>query len=195
MAMTIKNQMSSLQDEMEIKQTIQAELEYLASYDSLTNLLNRRTFMNRAEVEFARNKRYQHPVCILMIDLDDFKEINDTYGHQTGDMVLCKMGETILKNVRTHDLCGRYGGEEFIILMPESDIHEADAMANRILEKVSTMHLEAEDITFSISCSIGLADNIGLEQATLLEIINHADECLYQAKRTGKNKVVHSGCS
>jgi diguanylate cyclase (GGDEF)-like protein len=194
MAATIKHQMSSLQDQMELKQSIQAELEYLASYDALTNLLNRRTFMNRAEIEFSRNVRYQHPVCVLMIDLDDFKEINDTYGHQTGDLVLCKMGETILKNVRSHDLCGRYGGEEFVILMPESDIREAKIMANRILEKVNDMHLEAEDITFSVSCSIGIADTIGADNPNLMEIINRADACLYKAKRSGKNKVAYSNC-
>ena len=194
MALTIRNQMDSLRDEMDLKQSIQAELEYLASYDSLTNLLNRRTFMNRAETEFLRNQRYQHPISVLMLDIDDFKEVNDTYGHQTGDLVLCKMGETIIQNVRNHDLCGRYGGEEFIILMPESDVIEAEAVANRILEKVSAMALEAENITFSVSCSIGVADNIGLQGVNLLEIINRADECLYEAKRTGKNKVVHSSC-
>ena len=194
MALTIRNQMNSLRDEMELKQSIQAELEYLASYDSLTNLLNRRTFMNRAETEFSRNQRYQHPISVLMIDLDNFKEINDTYGHQTGDTVLSKMGSTIAQNVRNHDLCGRYGGEEFIILMPESDVIEAEFVANRILEKVYAMQFESDNVTFSVSCSIGLADNIGMEKANLLDVINKADACLYEAKRTGKNKVVHSSC-
>jgi diguanylate cyclase (GGDEF)-like protein len=194
MALTIRNQMNSLRDEMELKQNIQIELEYLASYDSLTNMLNRRTFMNRAETEFLRNQRYQHPISILMIDVDDFKVVNDTYGHQTGDLVLSKIGETILQNVRNHDLCGRYGGEEFIILMPESNVTEAESVANRIVEKVSSIHLEAENITCSVSCSIGVANNIGMAKANLFEIINIADECLYKAKRSGKNKVIHSNC-
>jgi diguanylate cyclase (GGDEF)-like protein len=191
MAATIRNQMNSLRDEMELKQSIQTELEYMASYDSLTNLLNRRTFMNRAELEFLRNQRYQHPISVLMIDIDDFKDINDTYGHQTGDLVLSKVGETIALNVRNHDLCGRYGGEEFIILMPESDAHEAENLANRILEKVNRISLNEEGFTFSVSCSIGLADNIGIKNADLKKIITLADTCLYEAKRTGKNKVIH----
>jgi diguanylate cyclase (GGDEF)-like protein len=169
--------------------TISAILLRLANYDPLTRLHNRRSFMQRCEEELSRVSRSRRNVMVLMIDLDDFKQINDTYGHQYGDRALETLGEMLLKQLRTHDIPGRLGGEEFAILLPETDLDEALLIANRLLSKVRALRITTDkEITFGFTMSIGV---VSIADEGLKQGFAHADEALYQAKHSGKNQVMY----
>jgi len=164
----------------------------LATYDPLTKLYNRRAIVQYAEKEVERSKRYNHPFSIILLDIDDFKAINDTYGHTIGDIVLKKISELITSEVRDIDKIGRYGGEEFIIVLPETDIHSATRLAERIREKISHYRFEVDNYVLSVTVSLGIA-GLGEHGRTFEEILQAADLALYQAKRRGKNQVVVLG--
>ncbi|WP_163329482.1 diguanylate cyclase [Desulfurobacterium thermolithotrophum] len=152
--------------------------------DILTDLYRRELVKELIEKEFHRSKRYGYHFSILMIDIDDFKKINDTYGHLLGDKVLKKVAEIIKKELRKSDIPIRYGGEEFLIILPHTDLEAAKKVADRIRRAVE----EAEIDGIKTSVSIGVADN-SLSRK-LEDIIKKADQALYTAKRMGKNKVV-----
>lgn len=166
------------------------ELEKLAHRDELTGLNNRRFFMTHAEVEIRRAHRYQRPITVGMADLDFFKRINDTHGHAAGDMVLKRFTQLLNDSVRQTDLVGRYGGEEFSFVFPESTVEEAGALAERFRQNFAAQDIQLPNgISVSITLSIGLADasHYPLEIA-----LRHADDALYDAKRQGRNRVVIS---
>ncbi len=165
----------------------------LSVIDGLTQLYNRRFIMELFKTEFNKTSRYNLNLSLLMIDIDDFKKINDTYGHLSGDLVLKKLSAIIKNSLRSVDLPGRYGGEEFILILPETDKLSAVNVAERIREQVQKYRfktMNGEPLTVTIS--LGLGEYKDLEnKSNELELIKIADSRLYKAKRTGKNKVVH----
>lgn len=165
----------------------------LSVIDGLTQLYNRRYVMELFKTEFNKTSRYNSQLSIVMIDIDDFKKINDTYGHLTGDLVLKTLSGLIKGSLRNVDLPGRYGGEEFILILPETSKDSAITVSERLREKVcehTFKTMNGEPLTISVS--IGLSELSDLENKTNeLEMLKIADSRLYKAKRTGKNKVVY----
>ncbi|WP_025270419.1 diguanylate cyclase [Hippea sp. KM1] len=158
--------------------------------DPLTGLYNRRymeLFMKR-EVEMA--KRYKHTLSALMIDIDDFKKINDQYGHRVGDEVLKKIAKIILDSTRSVDVAIRFGGEEFVVILPNTNISDAKAIAGRIRENIENSSiLECEDKS-STRCTVSIGVSSTDNSTSIEELINYADKNMYKAKRNGKNRVI-----
>lgn len=166
----------------------------LARTDYLTGLLNRRAFIERLEAEVNRGKRMQGTLGLIIIDIDHFKQINDTYGHQAGDLVLQSFARNLNECCRGYDFIGRYGGEEFIICLPEANMEEAALTAERIRYKVAQNDtwIPSKGIWLNITASFGITamDN-GLPNTTDL-LISAADNALYLAKSLGRNRVMKS---
>lgn len=162
-----------------------AQLEKLASTDSLTGLENRRSIMNFAEQERSRSIRYKHPFSILIIDIDFFKKVNDNYGHQIGDNILLGVSKILMNTCRQSDHVGRYGGEEFLVILPETHHKHAADLAERIRLNVES---EKFEIDMPITCSIGTA--VMIDNESLSSLIKHADDAVYSAKKNGRNTVV-----
>ncbi|MBX9468660.1 MAG: sensor domain-containing diguanylate cyclase [Rhizobium sp.] len=167
-------------------------LQLLADTDGLTGLLNRRAFLPFAEDAWSYYNRYDRPFSILMFDIDHFKRINDTYGHAAGDDVIRKMGEIISAGIRTTDKVARFGGEEFVVLLRETDETSASMMANRLREQIARTVVIAGEHRISFTTSVGCA--LGSSAARDLEDVIHlADTALYAAKSGGRNRVVMDG--
>ena len=165
------------------------ELRKQAITDPLTGIYNRRHFFTLAEASFQQARRYHNPLSILMIDLDHFKNVNDTYGHAAGDQVLQAFAGHLMKTMRTADICGRYGGEEFVILMPETSCGSAALSADRIREWISEHPIIVDHHHINLTVSIGVAElDIAIDHQ-VDTLINRADEALYNAKRQGRNIV------
>lgn len=172
------------------KERADRETYELATTDSLTGVYNRRTFKELAEPHLSRSRRSKLPVSLLMLDLDHFKRINDTYGHLAGDDVLKAFAELIRGCLRKEDLLARYGGEEFVVLLPGCSQASAAALAERIREGVSALPMEANNHLARVTVSIGAASEAGDTLPSLEAMLGRADEALYQAKREGRNRVV-----
>lgn len=171
------------------RRALEQEMVRQARTDSLTALSNRRHFRELAGKELARARRYGQALSVLMLDLDKFKGINDTHGHQTGDNVLRKVGEVCRQIMREVDIVGRIGGEEFAILLPESDVKQAAEVAERLRQAIAEAVIRLEsggELRFTVS--IGVAPQRTAE-ATIDDLLNQADKALYEAKRTGRNRV------
>jgi two-component system cell cycle response regulator len=167
------------------------EILRLVNQDPLTDCFNRRHFMNQAEQEFQRALRYQRPLSLVMLDIDDFKHFNDQYGHQIGDQILCSLVNLCQNELRTIDILGRYGGEEFIILMPETKLEGGQRAAERLREGIEGMKIVSNNMKLSITVSMGVAslESIFLPDQTLDMLIKRADQALYMAKNAGRNSV------
>ena len=169
---------------------LQADLERLANTDELTGLYNRRQFLQRAQEEIARGQRWQRPLSLAMLDLDFFKHINDRFGHGFGDEVLRRFAASIQLNVRLEDVCGRLGGEEFAILLPDTDRYNAGLIMERVREAVAQLALDnprgGEAVRFTVS--IGISELYPGEE-TPTPLIARADAALYLAKQEGRNCV------
>lgn len=168
-------------------QQTQRELQDLAIHDPLTRVLNARAFSDRLTQELNRNRRYRHPVSLLYLDLDNFKSLNDSRGHQTGDTVLRLVADAMRLAVRETDIVGRMGGDEFAVLMPETDGALADTVARRLNEGIKTAFPAAP----VVSASIGIV-SFDDTTATADDVLRRADQAMYEAKRSGKDQVVHS---
>ncbi len=164
------------------------EAHRLATRDSLTNLYNRRHFFELASREFDRARRYSRELTAIMLDLDNLKQINDTFGHQTGDRALQLVAQTCMQSVRRPDLIGRYGGDEFIFLLPETNLANAVALGQRLLNCVKQNILENEGAQITLSISLGVAEMID-SMRNLETLIEHADQAQYQAKHSGKGRL------
>ena len=174
----------------------QQELEYQANTDALTGLANRHAFMTRAEQELARAKRYRGELSLLMADIDFFKKVNDTYGHQAGDMVLKKLAEVFLLALRDIDFAARFGGEEFIVLLPETNAENALITAERLRASVNDIQVTLpQGEVVKLTVSIGAASYAASANDSLEKLIYEADKALYAAKETGRNKVCMNGCT
>lgn len=171
-----------------------ARLLELATTDSLTGLSNRRHFLGLVSGEFARARRYGVHLAFLMIDVDHFKRVNDTYGHETGDRVLCHLADTLRQCLRTMDIAGRLGGEEFAVLLPETSREGAIYAAERIRAAVEQTHVATESALCGITVSIGVV-TLESEMSDFNVLIRNADAALFEAKRLGRNRVVlhHAG--
>ena len=165
--------------------------EALARRDDLTGLNNRRAFYSDGEKLLNQAKRYVHPFSLIMLDVDHFKKINDTYGHAAGDDVLVSLANTLKAQVREVDIIGRLGGEEFAIILPETTLTDASAMAERLRVGLENIKVRSEKGSISITASFGIAI-YSQEYTSLEDIINKADEALYQAKRNGRNRVEYN---
>lgn len=165
------------------------QLRRLAVTDELTGLRNRRAFEERLVMEFSMARRRKRELAVLLLDVDDFKTINDRWGHAAGDEVLRRLGMILRTTVRLPDLPARYGGEEFVVLLPESGEESAMGLARRVMQRVATEDWENEPLTISMGMA---AMNESLENG--FQLVELADDALYAAKRAGKNRVmVHSG--
>jgi diguanylate cyclase (GGDEF)-like protein len=165
------------------------QLKYLADTDDLTGIWNRRAFIVESNKELQRAQRNKHPVCLLMMDIDDFKKINDAFGHEVGDEVLKLFTHCITATKRSYDIFGRIGGEEFAMLLPETNRSEAMELAERIRKKVSEIFFHKHRNEIRITVCIGVYA-LARNDTTILAALSKADERLYAAKRAGKNKVM-----
>jgi diguanylate cyclase (GGDEF)-like protein len=165
-----------------------AKLKQLAHTDELTGLINRRSFFEKAEVVLHNAQEAQTPLSLLVIDADYFKQLNDTFGHATGDAALKFIAERLESCVRKTDLVGRLGGEEFAILLSDMSEKEADILAGRILKKISSHPMVWDNKIIEMSVSCGIADSAVSYDMT--ELFKAADDALYGAKRSGRNRQV-----
>jgi diguanylate cyclase (GGDEF)-like protein len=181
-----------LQDELEAKNRElslkNAELAKMAITDPLTQLYNRRHFMERAEQDFSRALRARAPLGLLMLDVDHFKRINDTWSHHEGDQVLQGVASAVRDSVREGDVVARWGGEEFVVLLPDSDFPSSTRVAEKLRGAVEGLDLGPAGVRVTISIGIGVFPAPGVESLpALLEV---ADQGLYRAKQTGRNRAV-----
>ncbi len=158
------------------------ELASLATTDTLTGCLNRRAFDEQCELEFLRSARYRHRLAFIMIDIDNFKGLNDTNGHLAGDRALARVGETLRRTSRSIDIVARYGGDEFAILMPDTDMGGVIGLASRI-------HRELAFNEYALTLSYG-GSLVGANISTLATLSEDADWALYEAKRAGRDRIV-----
>ena len=160
-----------------------------ATVDPLTGIANRQTVLHRLEEELARASRYRRPLSVILVDLDHFKRANDTYGHAAGDVILRQVAQVLAANVRAVDVAGRYGGEEFLIVLPETDADAAASLAEKLRRIVSGTEIRLPDgeIT-SVTMSAGVAGGAG-EVLRLDALVRDADAALYSAKALGRNQV------
>ena len=168
-----------------------AHMEKVASHDPLTGLANRRKFDERFAAEVSRHNRHGNDLSLLLIDIDSFKSINDTFGHLVGDHCLVQVAEILSKRVRAEDLVARYGGEEFALLLPDTSTHEAAAIADQLRRAISgnpfTPFERQESVKITIS--VGVATLEGKQHASFDALLERADKALYAAKRRGRNQV------
>ena len=174
--------------EIEERKRMEKQLHHLATTDPLTGVLNRRHFFELAKQEFDRSQRYDRKISIILFDVDHFKEINDTYGHIAGDQLLQTIVERFIRNLRQMDIFGRYGGDEFVILLPETNTDQARLAAERLHQIVTSDPVETSRGIIPIQISIGVAS---LENSDDMEnLLIKTDQALYKAKETGRNRVV-----
>lgn len=167
----------------------QAELEYLATHDSLTGLLNRREFMRQLEQERVRALRHPAPTSLIMVDLDFFKRVNDTYGHPAGDTVLVAVAAALAHSVRKSDVLARLGGEEFIVLLPNTDLVGASGVGQKLLTQIRELHIPFANLQLRITASLGVSSLArGAEQSPDV-LYTAADKALYLAKHSGRDRV------
>jgi diguanylate cyclase (GGDEF)-like protein len=172
------------------------KIQKLSQLDGLTGLNNRRVFQDRLLQEINRRDRTRKPLSLLMLDIDHFKQFNDSFGHQAGDIVLRQLARIITTQCRcaSIDICCRYGGEEFAVIMPELELHKAVKAAERLRSAVekAAFNFDAENTEGKVTVSIGVAGVIDEEDISPEELIKKADEALYLSKRTGRNRVSYS---
>ena len=174
--------------EIEIK-SILAQAHEIANTDVLTFLPNRRKIIVDLQEEVIRSNRYDAPLSISLLDLDHFKNINDNYGHTTGDEALRSVAARLREQIRHPDTIGRYGGEEFLIVLPNSEIKAAAEQAERLCQTIRALQIEANDHSFKVTISIGVAQyRVGDENWE--QFLHRADEALYKAKDLGRDQWV-----
>lgn len=164
------------------------QLDTLARTDGLTGLLNRRSFLEFGTLEIERSRRLNLPLGVLMADIDFFKSVNDQYGHDTGDKVLKKVSSVLKEVLRSIDIIGRYGGEEFVALLPGTDASAGFAAAERCREAVGKLEFLTEKMAIRCTISIGVHSQIAGEQTNIQEMIACADTALYRAKNRGRDR-------
>lgn len=198
-----------LRQEIELRKTTEESLRQseelyrqLAITDPLTGIFNRRHFYQLSESELQRTCRYGRPLAVMMIDIDYFKKVNDSYGHAIGDQVLQTLASLIREALRTIDIFARYGGEEFIVLLPETQLRDVRPIAERLCRKIAETPVPIEANHISITISVGASAFEPSAQlfpsskkVTLDQLIDLADKALYEAKETGRNRVCIAKCS
>ncbi|MFN3480058.1 MAG: diguanylate cyclase [Thermodesulfovibrionales bacterium] len=170
------------------KARLHQEVRQLATIDGLTGLYNHRAFQEKIETEIERARRFGSKVSLLMMDIDNFKRLNDTYGHNMGDEVLRRIGCKIVENVRHIDFAARYGGEEFAVVLPETNLEGAKITAERIREAIKDYRITHGKNLISVTVSIGVSTYPD-SASSRMDLIEKADSALYEAKRSGKDRV------
>lgn len=165
------------------------QLSIASTIDSLTQIPNRRHLESELQREWDRARRYQNRFCFLLADIDHFKAINDKHGHQAGDKVLQEFSEQLKASIREPDRIGRYGGEEFAIILPQTDLNGARMLAQRLCDTIAQYDFQINDTTIKVTISIGISEYHLDEQDSLESIISRADKALYCAKSNGRNQV------
>ncbi len=164
------------------------KLEYLSTHDSLTGLYNRMKLERQLEEEVHRAARYNHPLSIYMLDIDHFKQTNDTYGHQAGDMVLQHLANTLAQTIREEDLVARYGGDEFVVILPETSLSKAEGFAKRLFDEIIRLRIPlANGNEINLSTSIGIASYPDHAE-TWMTLLEAADKAMYDAKNAGSRQ-------
>ncbi len=166
------------------------EIELMSKIDSLTNLWNRRYLEEMLEIEFKRARRYKSQIYILLIDLDHFKKINDTYGHLAGDEVLKEVSMRIKSSLRETDFIGRYGGEELVVILPQTPEDEVSKIAQKIVDFIASKPVRFNDSLIHVTASIGVS-RLRSTHTSYHDIFQEADEALYVSKREGRNRVTY----
>jgi len=164
------------------------QLQKLSSTDRLTGLYNRGHWEEALKLEYARHARYGHATSLIMFDIDHFKRVNDTYGHQVGDQVIQRVADVLRELVRDADIAGRYGGEEFAVLLPDTDKAGGAMLAERLRKVVEEQTVESEAGPVRFTISLGVAD-LGYPTDDYKQLIEWADQALYASKRGGRNRV------
>ena len=182
---------TDLAHEVEARKTLEVELRILASTDPLTGVYNRRRFLELGDYEWTREARNHRGLCLLALDIDLFKKVNDTHGHSVGDETLKRFVQTCSGCLRAMDTIARIGGEEFAILLPETNLPEACEIAERMRTAVAAVQISAPQGPFQITVSIGVCQ-LGAEGETFDDLMARADAELYLAKNNGRNRV-HGG--
>lgn len=177
----INKKLQSMQEELKKANEF---LEYHATRDNLTKLYNRRRFNEFLEAEIERSRRYKIPLSLAMFDIDHFKKINDTYGHTTGDIVLKELAKVVNETIRKYDIVARWGGEEFVILVPNSKAEETALMAEKIREKIEKYAFTEAGV---VTCSFGATEY--KDGDSIDSLVTRADQALYKAKEQGRNRV------
>jgi diguanylate cyclase (GGDEF)-like protein len=165
-------------------------LRWLMVRDSLTGLYNHAVIMDRLGSSFSLAQRQQRALTIAMVDLDHFKRVNDQYGHAAGDRVLVVFSRLLHQRLRNSDVVGRYGGEEFLVILPDTDIHQARQVIEQVRVAFAAIRHQMESAHFSVTLSAGLADSPRF--ATASALLEAADAAIYRAKHQGRNRVVEA---
>jgi diguanylate cyclase len=172
-------------------QEVQKTLEHLTemnTIDGLTRVFNRQYLQNTLEMEFSNYKRHHHNVSLIMLDIDHFKQVNDTHGHLAGDEILCAVSQGIKELLRKGDIIGRYGGEEFMILLPMTDMKGAYLAAERVRARVEELETRFEEKTLKVTVSLGIS-TLSDQHQKVEDWVQEADAYLYQSKKNGRNRV------
>ena len=185
----LRTEKNNTEDALHKLQAANAELAWMASTDSLTGASNRRHFLEEIELELGRAKRNGLPVSLLALDIDHFKAVNDQYGHQAGDAMLKAIVEAIAGTLRPHDMLGRVGGEEFMVLLPDTSREAAAVLAERIRGRVESMVMAFDGTTMGVTVSLGVAE-FGVDGDNQDAVFKAADDRLYRAKHEGRNRVI-----
>lgn len=174
-----------------VKDIKKAEMKLvdLANTDFLTGLINRRELFNRLAMEISRARRNKKPLSFIMIDIDHFKKINDIYGHSTGDLVLKELSRKLRETLRSHDIICRYGGEEFLVVAPETSVIEASELAERLRCAAEEITIPADIATTTVNINISLGVSQLMENEDGEKAISRADSAMYRAKNAGRNRV------
>lgn len=177
----------------------QLTLEELSLTDHLTGLANRRRLDEQMAYEIERYKRKGTPLSVMVCDIDDFKNVNDTYGHLLGDTVLAEMASLFITNLRKTDMAARFGGEEFVILLPDTPLVKAKVVADKLRKEVNNLRFATKDGLLDITITIGISsteqfDELMAEELETIEdpknfLLEHADQALYRGKSSGKNQI------
>jgi len=175
-----------LEERIQELQAVRDELSRLVSTDSMTGLFSRRRWFELASTEFSRHKRYKRPLTLLMADLDFFKRINDTYGHDIGDEVIRRFAGVLREVGRDSDLPGRIGGEEFAVLLPETPLAGAEEVARRVVAACRAVSVPIPTGQVTFTCSLGVAEAIEID-GTCDDLLRRGDAALYEAKRGGRD--------
>jgi diguanylate cyclase (GGDEF)-like protein len=165
------------------------EIRKLTITDPLTGLYNQSYFLEIAAQELQRARRYEHPFSLLLVDIDHFRLINETYGHSTGDEVLRSVSRTLHGSLRVVDILARFGGEEFVLLLPETGLNEALGVAGRLLYTLRATPAETSAGAIPVTMSVGVAGLVSENGITLDKLLERADKALYQSKKNGRNRV------
>ena len=165
------------------------EVRNQASTDPLTGLYNRRSFFDLAQKEYSQAMYTKRPLAALMMDVDFFKRVNDTYGHDIGDLVLIKLAKLCARKIRNADILGRYGGEEFVLILPDTPPHTATKIAERLRRDIAEMRIRSKKGEIQVHVSVGIA-SLDIACPSLEELIKRSDTALYQAKQQGRNRVI-----